>query len=203
MQLQRLAFMVVSIVGLPALGQKPAFEMVSIKQCVGPQAPASLSFSPGRLHIPCAGLMRLIQEAYQIYGDGNAYFSLQTPHVTPIESFRCAFVRQVYDRCEDGISTEHGDDARADDATRAGRAVWFEDPAGGTRVTVYIMTVAREGSKLRPSREESCDAGASRGGTNERQSPTWLPRKKSVKFGIVLFSTSGRKWIAKIYVYYT
>jgi hypothetical protein len=77
--------------GSPVIAQsrdvKPQFEVASIKRCVGPQPPARLSFSSGRLHLPCWGLLNVIQDAYQIYADGKADFMIQPPSVTRFEGF--------------------------------------------------------------------------------------------------------------------
>jgi uncharacterized protein (TIGR03435 family) len=136
---------------------RPRFEVVSIKQCVGTEPRSILSFSPRSLRWPCVGLLRLIQEAYQIYGDGKADFLNRPPALMPIEGFP--------DQMSSGRYTI---DTRADSpqsmAMMRGPMMQrlLEDRfhlkihREIREVPVYIMTVAKDGPKLQATKEDSC-----------------------------------------------
>ena len=66
---------------------RPRFEVAAIRPCNGREPPARLNFSPGRLSLPCFGLVRLIQEAYLSYGDGTLQFVFQPPAPAAVEGF--------------------------------------------------------------------------------------------------------------------
>jgi uncharacterized protein (TIGR03435 family) len=147
--------------GSPVIAQsrdvKPQFEVASIKRCVGPQPPARLSFSSGRLHLPCWGLLSVIQDAYQIYADGKSDFMIQPPSVTRLEGFP-----------EQLSSDRYTIDAKAESPQGMGmmRGPMMQELLEERfhlkvhreirEVPVYIMTVAKDGPKMPATKEDSC-----------------------------------------------
>src|SRR4051812_48022035 len=82
----------VLLAGLPVFAQgvdsRPGFSVAAIKRCDGKEPRgAVLGGSPGRLSMPCWGLFRLIQEAYQVYADGTPNFMYQPPAPGSMEGF--------------------------------------------------------------------------------------------------------------------
>ena len=154
------AFWIVCLGGAYLPGQTtPQFEVVSVKQCVGPQPGGSLTFSPGRIHVPCWQLMGLIQDAYQIYGDGKSHFIIQPPNVTPIEGLSEEVSRERY--TIDGR-------AESPQSLAMMRGPMMQKVLEGRfhlkirhefrEVPVYIATVAKEGSRLQAAKNDNCDA---------------------------------------------
>ena len=108
---------------------RPKFEVASIRQCVGTEPRASLNASHGRLSVPCGGLFRLIQDAYQIYADGTTRFVIQpTAPDTDRRLSERNVLLPVFHQRESGVSAELGTDDGADVAKIARRALPFEDP---------------------------------------------------------------------------
>src|SRR3984957_4730120 len=67
---------------------RPRFEVAAIKECDGTEPRGvALHASAAMLSVPCFPLLRLIQDAYQIFGDGTANLQYQPPAGAPIEGF--------------------------------------------------------------------------------------------------------------------
>ena len=140
------------------LETRPAFELASIKLCIGGEPRGSLSASPGRLSVPCFGLYRLIQDAYQVYADGTNVFMIQPPSATPIDGFP----HQM-------SSDRYSIDAKTDSPRSVGmmRGLMMQRlleerfhlriHRETREVPVYIMTVAKGGPKLKVTTPGSCD----------------------------------------------
>jgi uncharacterized protein (TIGR03435 family) len=136
---------------------RPKFEVASIKECKSTDRPPPSTNSPGRLSLSCWPLKRLIQDAYEIFADGKVY---------PLNPF---FPTAPIEGSPDWVnSAKYSIDAKSDTphtpATMRGPMMQtlLEDrfqlrQHRETReVPVYIMTVARGGPKLLPTREGSC-----------------------------------------------
>ena len=147
--------------GLPLFSQdgdtRPRFEVVSIRLCNGTERPASLTASPGRLSVPCFGLVRLIQDAYDVFSDGTNKFFHQPPSPMPIEGFP-----------DQMSSSRYSIDAKAESPQSIGmmRGPMMQRVLEDRfhlkihhevrEVPVYLMTVAKGGLKLQATREGSC-----------------------------------------------
>jgi len=157
--LKHLAICLAAAIVPPALNaqDRPKFEVASIKECKYTDRPPPSTNSPGRLSLSCWPLKRLIQDAYEIYADGK---------VDPLNPF---FPSAPIDGIPDWVnSAKYSIDAKSDSpqtpATMRGPMMQtlLEDrfqlrQHRETReVPVYIMTVARGGPKLTPTKDDSC-----------------------------------------------
>jgi uncharacterized protein (TIGR03435 family) len=139
---------------------KPRFEVVSIRQCDGTEPRgAVLTASGDRLSVPCFGLFRLIQDAYQIYVDGTTNFMNQPlSYATAIEGFPDQMSSYRY-------SIEAKAESPQSMAMMRGPMMQsvLEDRfhvkihREMKEVPVYIMTAAGGGPKLQASTKDSCD----------------------------------------------
>ncbi len=144
------------------VGMRPTFDVAAIKECVGtvPRG-AALNASPGRLSIPCFPLLRLIQDAYQIFGDGTANFMYQPPASAPIEGFPAEM-----------SSARYSIDAKAESPRSVGmmRGPMMQRLLEDRfhlkirreirNLPIYIMTVAKDGPKLQATNDDSCSHDA-------------------------------------------
>ena len=148
---------------VPSFSQKgdtrPRFEVAAVRECVGTQ-PRGLAIhvSPGRLSVPCFGLLRLIQDAYQIFGDGTANFMYQPPAGAPIEGFpnEMSPLRYSIDAKSEspqGVGIMRGPMMQRLLEDRFHLKIRREI----REVPVYIMTVAKDGPKLQATTEDSCN----------------------------------------------
>ncbi len=134
---------------------RPAFELASIRACDKPLPGATLSVSPGRLSLPCWPLNRLIWEAYRIYADGTNAFMIQPP----------AFMQDLPQMGSDMYSIEAKAGSPRSMAMMRGPMMQrlLEDRfhlrihRETREVPVYVMTVGRDGHKLKPTAAGSCD----------------------------------------------
>ncbi len=162
-----LTFVLALFAGMPLLSQsvdtRPKFEVAAIKLCNGTEPRAILTGSPGRLSLPCWGLFRLIQEAYQTFADGSANFMYQPAVPISIEGFPSQMSSDRYSinaKAESPLSMammrgpmmqrllEERFRMRVHRETREGPA--------------YIMSVTKDGSRLQASTEDSCDHAPAR-----------------------------------------
>ena len=135
----------------------PKFDVASIKLCTGPGSPAPLRPSPGRLHLTCWPVRRLIQEAYDLFADGkvnplNPVFTL-VPVEGPdwIDS-----ARYLIDAKTEGPQSQammRGPMMRTLLEDRFHLKVHRET----RQVPVFAMSVAKGGLKLQPTKEGSCE----------------------------------------------
>jgi uncharacterized protein (TIGR03435 family) len=148
--------------GLPAFSQlgdtRPTFEVAAIRRCGNTERGGSLSASPGRLSVPCFGILRLIQDAYQLYTDGKPDFLIQG---------RTAPVEGIADQM---LSYRYSIDAKSESpqtvAMMRGPMMQrlLEDRfhvkihRDAREVPVYIMTVAKEDSKLKTATKSGCNS---------------------------------------------
>ena len=149
------------VVVLPLFSQdgdtRPRFEVVSIRLCNGTERPASLTASPGRLSVPCFGLVRLIQDAYDVFSDGTNKFFHQPPSPVPIEGFPDQMSSSRYSieaktESPQSISMMRGPMMQRVLEDRFHLKLHREV----REVPVYLMTVARGGLKLEVTKEGSC-----------------------------------------------
>ena len=149
------------VVVLPLFSQdgdtRPRFEVVSIRLCNGTERPASLTASPGRLSVPCFGLVRLIQDAYDVFSDGTNKFFHQPPSPMPIEGFPDQMSSSRYSieaktESPQSISMMRGPMMQRVLEDRFHLKLHREV----REVPVYLMTVARGGLKLEVTKEGSC-----------------------------------------------
>ncbi len=137
---------------------RPTFSVAAIKQCDGTEPRAILNGSPGRLSMPCWGLYRLIQEAYQVYADGTSNLMYQPPAPASIEGFPKQMTSYNYSIDARVDSPQSMAVMRGPTMQRLLEERFLLRVHRETReVPVYIMTVGKEGSKLQVSTEDSCD----------------------------------------------
>jgi uncharacterized protein (TIGR03435 family) len=137
---------------------RPAFEVASIRRCGSPERGASLSASPGRLSVPCFGILRLIQDAYQLYADGKPDFLIQG---------RAAAVEGIVDQM---LLYTYSIDAKSESPQTVAmmrgpmmqrlleERFHLKIHREAREVPVYIMTVAEDGPKLKAATESSCNS---------------------------------------------
>jgi Protein of unknown function (DUF3738) len=65
--------------------ERKSFEVASVKECQNNDQPPPSISSPGRLSLGCWPLRRLIEDAYETYGDGKVDVSNPNPPFTPPE----------------------------------------------------------------------------------------------------------------------
>lgn len=158
-----LSLLLAMLVGLPLFPQdrdtRPRFEVVAIKSCDGTEPRGlSLHASPGRLSVPCFGVLRLIQEAYQIYADGTATFMNQPPSPMPVEGFPNPMSADRY-----SIEAKAGSPQSMAMMRGPIMQKLLEDRfhlklhREARDIPVYLMTVAKDGSRLQRTSEGSCD----------------------------------------------
>ena len=158
----RLTVVLALLAGLPVFPQavdtRPSFAVAAIKQCNGTEPRAVLNGSPGRLSMPCWGLSRLIQEAYQTFADGTANFMYQPARPTPIEGFPNQMSSYSYSIDAKAQSPQSMAMMRGPMMQKLLEERFLMRVHRETReVPVYIMTVARDGSKLQTTAEDGCD----------------------------------------------
>jgi uncharacterized protein (TIGR03435 family) len=151
------AFMAISTHGILAQ-PRPEFEIAAIKpnhECGGPGRGSGGMTSPGRMTLECAQLRDLILTAYGIYGDGNA----ASPRGFRIQVLGGpAWVDS--DRYDIAAKAEgnpprtqmYGPMLQALLENRFKLKVHRET----REVPVYLLTIAKGGAKLQPSKEGSC-----------------------------------------------
>jgi uncharacterized protein (TIGR03435 family) len=141
---------------------RPAFEVASIRQCEGTEPRSSLSASHGRLSIPCNGLFRLIQDAYQAYSDGTTRFVMQPTAPIPIEGFPREMSSYRYSINAKAASPQTMGVMMGPMLQRLLEERFHLKIRHEIRESsVYLMTVAKGGPTLEAAGEDSCDpAGA-------------------------------------------
>ncbi|HKA01179.1 MAG TPA: TIGR03435 family protein [Candidatus Solibacter sp.] len=151
------------LAALPAFPQdvdtRPNFTVAAIRQCNGTEPRgAVLNGSPGRLSLPCWGLSRLIQEAYQTFADATPNFMYQPAAATPIEGFPKPMSSDSYAIEAKAQSAQSMAMMRGPMMQRLLEERFHMRVHRETReVPVYIMTIAKDGSKLRAATEDSCN----------------------------------------------
>jgi uncharacterized protein (TIGR03435 family) len=136
---------------------RPKFEVASVKECKDTDRPPPSTNSPGRLSLSCWQLKRLILQAYEVYADGEVDPVNPFLPLTPMEGD------------PDWISSaRYSIDAKAESPQSAAMMMGpmmqtlLEDRfqlrmhRETREVPVYIMTVAKGGPKLQPTKESSC-----------------------------------------------
>jgi uncharacterized protein (TIGR03435 family) len=150
------------LTGLPAFAQtrdtRPAFEVASIKLCKDTDHPSPPHSSPGRLSMACWPLMRLIQEAYEVFAAGKVDPLNPSLPLTPVEGFPNAMFPDRYSieaRAEGPHSIAM---MRGPMMQRLLEDRFHLKTHRETReVPVYIMTVDKDGPKLQPAKEGGCN----------------------------------------------
>jgi uncharacterized protein (TIGR03435 family) len=138
---------------------RPKFEVAAIRLCDGSEPRGlSLSASPGRFSVPCFGLLRLIQEAYQLYADGTPTFMNQPPSTPPVEGFPDQMSSYRYTIEAKAQSPQSMAMMRGPMMQRLLEERFHLKIRREIRESpVYAMTVGKDGSKLQPSKDDSCD----------------------------------------------
>jgi len=143
---------------LPASPVTPHFEVASVKECKNTTDPTPPpTSSPGRLSLVCRQLQLLIQDAYDVYASGKVDPVNTSMPLTPMEGAPpwTRSTRYSIDAKTDGPRTfamMRGPMMQALLEERFHLKTHRET----REVPVYIMTVAKGGSKLRPTDEGSC-----------------------------------------------
>lgn len=150
--------MTLSATAQPAAPSRQKFEVASIKRCGNDESPSGGAPTPGRLDLACVTTANLIRLAYLIFPTGEA-----NAPVSP-SIFQIAIVG--------GPSWLDADRYRID--AKAGQPVNVEMMKGpmmqtlledrfklklhreAKSNTVYELTVAKDGAKLKPAREGGC-----------------------------------------------
>ena len=176
----RLTVALALLAGLPVFSQgvdtRPRFEEAAIRQCIGTEPRAALNASPGRLSVPCVGLFRLIQDAYQIYADGTANFMNQPTAPMPIEGFPNQMSSYRYSIDAKAQSPQSMGMMRGPMMQRLLEDRFRLKVHRETReVPVYLMSVAKDGPRLQATIEDSCDHAAT---TNVTQPLAVIPGGK-------------------------
>jgi uncharacterized protein (TIGR03435 family) len=116
-----------------------------------------MNASPGRLSLPCFGLFRLIQDAYQIFADGTANFMIQPTSPIPIEGFPSQMSSYRYSIEAEAGSPQTMGMMRGPMLQRLLEDRFHLKIRRETReLPVYLMTVAKGGSKLQATTADSC-----------------------------------------------
>ncbi len=150
----------------------PTFEVVSIRPCDagGPRGGGGrgegagsggggAGLSPGRLHVSCNTLEGLIQEAYHIYANGTAFKGHVThDSLNPVEGGPAWIKSERYDINAVAVGTP-GMPVMRGPMMRALLEDRFKLKLRREmrEVSVYVLTVAKNGLKLSPREEESCN----------------------------------------------
>jgi uncharacterized protein (TIGR03435 family) len=150
------------LAGLPLFSQtgdtKPAFEVASIKLCKGTDHPPSPSSSPGRLSMACWPLMRLIQEAYEVFAAGKVDPLNPSFPLTPVEGFPNGMSPDRYSIEARAETPQSIAMMRGPMMQRLLEDRFHLKTHRETReVPVYIMTVSKDGPKLQPTRQGGCN----------------------------------------------
>jgi len=157
-----LSFVLGMFAGLPSFCQagetRPAFEVAAIRRCGDTERGGALSASPGRLSVPCFGILRLIQDAYQLYADGKPDFLIQG-RTAPVEGLTDRWLLFRYSIDAKSASPQTVAMMRGPMMQRL-----LEDRFhlkihhDAREVPVYVMTVAKGGPKLEAATESSCNS---------------------------------------------
>ena len=136
----------------------PRFEVASVKECKATDRPPPSTSSPGRLGLSCWPLMRLIPEAYEVFASGavdprNPSFPFMRIEGAPdwVNSARYSIDAKA--ESPESAAMMRGPMMQALLEERFHLKIHRET----REVPVYIMTVAKEGPKLQPTKEGSCN----------------------------------------------
>ena len=148
----------VATVCTTVFGQAPAvpkFEVASVKPCKA-TAPR-LDYSPGEVSLGCWPLMRLIQDAYEIFATGKVDPLNPISPLTPIEGLpdwanSASYSVTAKTESPQTQAMMRGPMMQALLEDRFGLRMHRET----REVPVYIMTVAKGAGKLHPTQEGSC-----------------------------------------------
>lgn len=164
-----------TVAALPSVSQvadnRPAFEVAAIKRCGDTERPASLSASPGRLSVPCFGILRLIQDAYQLFADGKPTFLIQGRTV-PVEGITGEMSSYRFSIDAKSESPHTVAMMRGPMMQRLLEDRFHLKLHRETReVPVYVMTVTKDGLKLKAAAESNCSSADGAGLTTLLQGP--------------------------------
>jgi uncharacterized protein (TIGR03435 family) len=137
---------------------KPKFEVASIKECKGADhAPPSTS-SPGRLGLSCWPLMRLIQEAYEVFASGEVDPRNPSFPFAPVEGAPNWVNSVRYSIDAKAEAPERGAMMRGPMMqTLLEERFQLKTHREARGVPAYIMTVTKDGPKLQPTKEGTCN----------------------------------------------
>lgn len=135
----------------------PKFEVASIRECAGGETHPPGKSSPGRLSLSCMPLRMLIQQAYDVFEDGKVNPRNPSFPLTPLEggpewlnSARYSINATTAE--PETVTMMRGPIMRRLLEDRFRIRVHREI----REASVYIMTVAKDGPKLRLTKEGSC-----------------------------------------------
>jgi uncharacterized protein (TIGR03435 family) len=138
---------------------RPQFEVAAVRACVGTEPRGvAIHVTAERVSIPCIPLLRLIQDAYQIFGTGTANFMYQPAAAESIEGFPNEMSSLRYSieakaQRPQSVGLMRGPMMQRLLEERFHLKIRREIREG----PIYIMTVAKEGPKLQPTTEDSCN----------------------------------------------
>lgn len=149
------------VFGLPALPQEAdprlRFEVASIRQCVDTERHPAPASSPGRLSMACWPLLRLIQDAYDLFASGKVDPLNPGFPLTPVEGYPDSLRLDRYSIDARAETPQAVAMMRGPMMQRLLEERFHLKTHVETReVPVYIMTVAKDGPKLQPMKEGDC-----------------------------------------------
>ncbi len=142
---------------LPAQTAPPEFDVVSIKPCAAGERPAQMILSPSRISLPCYAVMRLMQNAYEIFAEGkvnplNPIFPLDPIEGGPPWVNSATYTIDAKPQTPQPVAMMVGPMMRALLEDRFHLKLHRET----RQVAAFLMTVAKSGAKLKPSSPDSC-----------------------------------------------
>ncbi len=142
---------------LNAQDTRPKFEVASIKECKpGDPRPPSIN-SPGRLGLSCWQLKRLILQAYEVYAEGKVDPLNPYMPTIPMEGDPAWISSASYSIDAKAETPQSGAMMMGPMMqTLLEERFQLKTHRETREVPVYLMTVARGGPKLQPSKEGSC-----------------------------------------------
>jgi uncharacterized protein (TIGR03435 family) len=135
----------------------PKFDVTSVKECKSGEAVPPSHSSPGRLSLGCWNLRTAIQQAYEVFASGKADPLNPLAQVIPIEGLPdwVASARYSIDAMAEhpeSAAMMRGPMMQALLEDRFHLKVHRESRPS----PVYLMTVAKSGLKLKPTKDGSC-----------------------------------------------
>ena len=145
----------VVIVAALSAQSRPQFEVASIKrntEC-GNRRGGSAPPVPGRLNLPCQTVMSMIQVAYHVFADGKS-INLGMPDITGVPSWAETETYDLNAKAEDHapIAQMMGPMLQALLEERFKVQIHRDSK----EVSVYLLTVAKNGIKLEPAKGGNC-----------------------------------------------
>jgi uncharacterized protein (TIGR03435 family) len=152
-----LAAMLLTCPVMMAQDSRPKFEVASVKECQSGERSARSTISPGRLHLSCWNLKRLILQAYEVYGDGKVNPLNPSMPLAPLEGDPSWVSSTAYTVDAKAEEPESGAMMMGPIMQTLLEERFHLKVHRETRdVPAYLMTAERGGAKLQPSKDGSC-----------------------------------------------